>query len=109
MSAPVLHPGIKTSAGPSPGSPASITRKETPSLTSTIRDDPVLDSARTGNAPRQMTAIRSKTGREIKVIAVRQITDERPDLLPSIARGKFCQKDRVSHLQCPRLSRHRCR
>ena len=39
----------------------------------------------------------------------RQITDELPDLLLSIARVKFCQEDRVSRLRCPRLSTHRCR
>src|SRR5207244_13565446 len=104
MSAPVLHPGIKTSAGPSPGSPASITRKETPSSTFTIRDDPVLASARTPNAPRQMTAIRSKTGREIKVIAVSQIIDERPDLVPLVAKVRFFQKDGVSRMQQASIS-----
>src|SRR5204863_8556464 len=109
ISAPVLQPGMKTRTGPLPGLPASRTRKETPSPTSTIRDDPVLDFACTRNAPKQMTANRSKTGRAIKVIAGRQITDEQPDLLPSIARVKFCQKGRVSRLQCPRLSRRRYR
>src|SRR5882762_5924884 len=105
MSAPVLQPGISTNAGPPSGLPASISRKETPLATFTMREDPTSDSARTRNPPRQMTAIRSKTAREIKVSAVRQITDERPDLLPSIARVKFCQKDRASHPQYPRLSR----
>src|SRR5437762_8146785 len=104
MSAPVLQPGMKTRAGPSLGLPASSTRKETPSATFTMREETAGDSARPRNAPKQMTAIRSKTGRELKVIAVRQITDERPDLLPSIARVKFCQKrseEHTSELQSP--------
>src|SRR5207237_8857877 len=101
MSAPVLQPGSKTRAGPSLGLRASSTRKETPSGTFTMREETAGDSARPRNAPKQMTAIRSKTGRELKVIAVRQITDERPDLLPSIARVKFRQQARAAGLQYP--------
>src|SRR5438034_11770131 len=100
---------MKTRAGRLLGLPVSSTRKETPSATFTMREETAGDSARPRNAPKQMAAIRSKTGRELKIIAVRQLTDEWPDLLPSIARVKFCQKGRVSRLQCPRLSRRRYR
>ena len=45
----------------------------------------------------------------VPVAAKSTITDERPDLLLSIARAKFCQRDRGSPLQCPPLSIRRCR
>src|SRR4029450_4010533 len=108
MSAPVLHPGIKTSSGPVPAFPASITRNETPSPTSTLCD-PVFDSTDARIEPRQMTAIKSTTARGNNIILVQRITDERVDLPLSIATVKFYQKGRVSPLQCLRRLIRRCR
>jgi hypothetical protein len=60
---------MKTSTGPSPTFPVSITRNETPSATSTMREDPALGTARDNVAPMQIKAIESATGRVGDVIA----------------------------------------
>jgi hypothetical protein len=53
--------GNKNERGLAPGFPASITRKETPSATSTTREDGTFDSAPIDSAPRQMAALRQKS------------------------------------------------
>src|SRR5581483_129147 len=124
---------MKTSAGPSPDFPASITRKETPSPTSTMCDDPVFDSAGARTAPRQLATIRQKkinlmdeTDMAHSPFSRRSFPRKKsdilskgsepttfregsPDLPLSAARVKFCQRDRVSRLQCTRPSIRRCR
>ena len=47
--------------------------------------------------------------RRNNTIAVQQISEERSNLLLSIATVKFCQRDRVSRLRCLRLLTRRCR
>src|SRR5262245_64050222 len=100
---------MKTSTGLSPTFPASITRKETPSATCTMREDPAPDSARDNIAPMQIKAIESTANRGSNVIAVLRITGEQPDLLLSFAKAKSCQRDRVLRQRCLRPSTRRYR
>src|SRR5438874_4682363 len=70
MSAPVLQPGIKTKVGPGPGLPASTTRKETPSPTSTFRSrTSEAEPARTAAAFAIIPAIKKTIGRGNKFTA----------------------------------------
>ena len=106
ISAPVLQPGTKTKVVAGPVWPASITRRDTPSPTSTFRSRiPEAELSITADAfpaspaikriisrAKNFTAeINSRAGHRQREREACSFRDERLALLLSIARVKFCQ------------------